>query len=86
MIDKIQIREEQAREMLNVFGGITYTNAFIIKAWKEKGYIKKTKLEEARAYADSIRELKDDKIYDLKSCIVEIQGLYEQAIKEVGSK
>lgn len=80
-----QISEEQALKMLKgdwpdhakMYGPV---QASYLKWWKDEGYIKKSKLDEAREYADKI--IKDSDIYDLPVCIKAVKDKYEQAMKE----
>ncbi len=76
-----KISEKQAREMLT--GYATYIEV-VIKGWKEAGYIKKSKLEEARKYYRTIIEFDDPKYkYDLLECFKRLHNKYEQAIEDM---
>lgn len=66
MNDKIQISEEQAEKMLGLFYNVimecSQMNKYINKLKKE-GYIKKSKLEEARDICKKVIEYFDDREY-----------------------
>ena len=75
----IQLTEKEARELIENLYYKSDVTSFVdenlsVKQWKEKGFIKKSKLEEARA-----------KISNIKLNVVEsrIVDLYEEAIKEI---
>ena len=83
MKDKIQITEEQARDMTRECK-TSYVGQMddMIRLWKKEGYIKKSKLEEAREYYSDFknRNQYDHVRLDVIKWVVE---LYEQAIEEI---
>ncbi len=83
MIDKIS--EKQAREMIDlIWQDATINVERFLKSWKEKDYIKKSKLEEARKYYRTIIEFDDPKYkYDLLECFKRLHNKYEQAIEDM---
>lgn len=79
----IQLTEQEAMELLSDLHVVSYNQyikfnekdlSYMIEQLKEKGFIKKSKLEKAR-----------EKISDIKLNAVEsrIVDLYEEAIKEI---
>ena len=57
---------------------------YAIKAAQEKGYIKKTKLAEAREYYQKIIESDATEYeYDLLECFRRLHNKYEEAIEEI---
>ena len=91
MNDKIQISEEQAREMLEYIS-IDHDYAAIetnetIEGLRDAGYIKKSNLEEAREYVSRFEEHCD--MPEINSYLIElkkVQKYYEQAIEEIQEK
>lgn len=82
MSDKIQFTEEQARRIYIAGCGL-YTKAEVqvfIKMLKIAGYIKKSKLEEAREYAATIYKRCSDWNPDEVEELIE---LYEAYISEI---
>lgn len=72
----IQLTEEEARKLLNnIFADQDDT----IKYWKERDWIKKSKLEEAREYAENIIRNKEYDDYIISF----MRDKYEEAIKEI---
>lgn len=74
-----KITEKQARDMLALRQPSARNNGFIdayIEEWKQAGYIKKTKLEEAEDYVDTIERIP---LHVLKM----IKIKYRVAIKEI---
>ena len=82
MSDKVQISEQQARDMLdNVHTtacrpSINYDET--IKRWRQEGYIKQSKLEEAREFYT----LASEKSH-LSGVAIAIHDYYEAAIAEL---
>ena len=76
----IQLTEEDARTLLlNSNASVEVT----LKTWKQKGWIKKTALEEAREFVKNID--KGFSHYE-QDAVRKCAELYEQAIKEVQEK
>jgi hypothetical protein len=87
MKNKIQITEEQAKMML-IDCSIMIESRFFLKAinfWKEKGYIKKSKLDEARAYYNEYINVVI-KSGNVKIAFDELMTKYEEAIEEIKEK
>jgi len=90
MNDKIQISEEQAREMLEYIS-IDHDYAAIetnetIEGLRDAGYIKKSKLEVAREYTSSCSNIKDPMYNSILAELRQLEYLYEQAIEEMQEK
>ena len=75
-----KISEEQAMEMISsapISGGHFH---YIIKRWKEEGYVKSNTLENVRYKVREVEDFPDDTIgYD---DFLEIVHMYEKVIKE----
>lgn len=71
----IQITEKQALDMLETITNI-FSHRDIIKAWKEAGYIQKSKL-------DLAREIAKERDYETGSRTEKLINAYEEAIKEL---
>jgi len=74
-----QITEKQAADML--YSALVENHRDKIRRWKQAGYIKKSKLEEAREYFNKFELEKFDGV--LTSNFKILQKLYEQAIEEI---
>lgn len=84
-----QISEEQFKKIFDIFwwtnGHESYncTYDLILRDIKKAGYIKKTKLLEAREYYQKIIETDGPEYeYDLFECFKRLYNKYEQAIEE----
>ena len=87
MNDKIQISEEQAREMLEYIS-IDHDYAAIetnetIEGLRDAGYIKESKLEEARTYYLEEFGVRPDLDAVHNRDVKFLVKLYEQAIEEI---
>ncbi len=77
-MEKIQISEEQARGMLGEQVGVIAPIETLITMWKEKGFIKKSAIEEAREYYVTTK--KEGLPYP--KCFDTLYKLYELAYEE----
>ena len=91
MKDKIQISERQLIDIISIHTNVLIKHNFhetaevikkeTIKRLREEGYIKKSKLEQARDYHKEV--LKSYKYYNKLVAFNKLQEYYEQAVEEV---